>query len=256
MTVRRDFIAIVDDDPQTLKSLTRLLSATGYRPVPFASAQEFLSSVGTSKAACLLLDVGLGAHSGFELARHSAVHALGLPLIFMGGAADDGVRKQALAAGAVAFLLKPFRAAELLDALARAIQNGAMRRPTLRSAHPPWTAAAPAGESPAVRVIRKRANRRLLDVARNRYVNLADLRTMVIQHAPLVILDKNGLDITRETLLQAVIEQELGEHPVLTCEFLKQMIRCTAGGPRAGSLRAYLDECVSRWSKSQDPTID
>jgi polyhydroxyalkanoate synthesis regulator protein len=78
---------------------------------------------------------------------------------------------------------------------------------------------------------------------------------MIMQRAPLVILDKNGLDITREILLQAMIAQELGEHAVLTVEFLEQMIRCSAG-PRAGSLRAYLDDCVSHWSKSQDQTID
>jgi polyhydroxyalkanoate synthesis repressor PhaR len=255
MTVRRNFIAIVDDDAQTLRALTRLLSTTGYRAEPYASAQEFLGSVGTTKAACLLFDVGLGANCGLELARHSAVRALGLPLIFMSGAQNDSVRGQALATGAVAFLRKPFRVAELLDALARAMQSGTTRRRNGRGLRAMWTAAPPIGEPARARVIKKRSNRRLLDVSRNRYVNLADLRTMIMQRAPVVILDKSGLDITREILLQAVIAQELGEHAVLTCEFLEQMIRCSAG-PRAGSLRAYLDDCVSRWSTSQDQTID
>jgi hypothetical protein len=57
MTIRRDFIAIVDDDPGTLKALTRLLSTHGYRAEPYASAQEFLGSVGTTKAQPAL-DVG------------------------------------------------------------------------------------------------------------------------------------------------------------------------------------------------------
>lgn len=254
MTIRRDFVAVVDDDPQMLRSLTRLLSATGYRPVTFSSAQEFLASVATSKAICLLLDIDLGAQSGLELACHSAVMALAVPIIFMSGSTDDGPRRQALASGAAAFLRKPFRAVELLDALARAIQSSMASKRTTRGARALSAAGRSLADAAAVRVVKKRANRRLLDVARNRYVNLADLRTMVMQRVPLVIVDKNGLDITRDTLLQALIEQELGEHAVLSGEFLKQLIRCNAG-PRAASLRAYLDDCVSRWSKSEDQPI-
>ena len=254
MAPRRDPIAVVDDDARVLKALAALLHACGYRTELYASPAEFLNSAAASKAVCLVLDVNLGTHSGLELARHPAITRLRLPLVFMSGSAEDSIREQALAAGAVAFLRKPFRSGELLDALARASQASALQRRSTRRRRSSRIALQCAALPPGVCVIRKRANRRLLDIARNRYVNLADLRTLVMQRMPLVVIDKDGRDITRDTLLQVVIEHERLGHGVLTASALTQIIRCSE---RSGvnALGSYLEDCLRRWFDSQETTI-
>ena len=255
MAIRREPIAVVDDDPRVLKSLANLLSAHGYRTELFASAEDFLIRAPGSKAACLVTDVGLNGMSGLDLAGHPEVTARGLPVIFISGSEDDGVRAQAAALGAVAYLRKPFRAGELLSALSLATQTVAtLQRTRLERRGLAVAALHGTPPAPAVRIIKKQSNRRLLETARNRYVSHADLRLLVMQRTPLVVLAKDGRDITRDTLLQVVMQEERSGPGVFTSEVLTQLIRISAGA-RPGSLGPYLEKCVRQWFESQDKTI-
>ena len=75
------------------------------------------------ETACLILDVRMPGMSGFELQRLMAAANLHLPIIFISAHADDDPRTQALEAGAVAFLYKPFYEEELLNAINAALKN-------------------------------------------------------------------------------------------------------------------------------------
>lgn len=117
MSNRHNIIAVIDDDPAMRRALKRLLSAYEYETEFYASAQEFLDAAAKCKAACLIVDVQLGLISGIDLAWQLVESKLTLPLIFM-TASDDGVlRTQAIKAGCIAYLRKPFTAELLIEAL-------------------------------------------------------------------------------------------------------------------------------------------
>jgi FixJ family two-component response regulator len=113
-------VAVIDDDPEMRASMACLLSAYGYCPETFDSAETFLTCASTSKATCLVVDIQLGDISGVELAHQLAAEGFSYPIIFMTGLDDEVIRRQALAAGGVAFLRKPFPAKMLLDAIKKA----------------------------------------------------------------------------------------------------------------------------------------
>ena len=108
-------IAVVDDDPSVLRGLSRLLSAHGFRVQTFASAELFLHDIATCEADCLLLDIHLGGMSGIDLKRTSS--GSDLPVIFMTAIDAGATRQEALSAGCVAYLTKPFLAKLLIDAI-------------------------------------------------------------------------------------------------------------------------------------------
>jgi FixJ family two-component response regulator len=116
-------IAIIDDDNGIRQSLKRMLSTAGFRVLLFASAEEFLASMDDCIAGCAVLDLDLGNMSGLELARHPAMVAARLPVIFISGTSSETARASALAIGGVEFLRKPFMAIELLGAIFRATQG-------------------------------------------------------------------------------------------------------------------------------------
>jgi len=116
-------IAIIDDDPDVLEGLDLTLSSCGYRPALFASAEEFLSAAPTSHAACLVVDIQLGGISGVELGRQLSAKGFTFPMIFMTGSRDELHRRQATELGCAAFLLKPFSADRLIEAVAKAIDS-------------------------------------------------------------------------------------------------------------------------------------
>ena len=89
----------------------------------FTSAEEFLDSGEAEHVDCLLLDIHLGGLSGIELRRQLTASRPDLPVIFMTALDDDAIRQQALRAGCVVCLRKPFAARELMDAIARAISG-------------------------------------------------------------------------------------------------------------------------------------
>jgi len=114
-------IAIVDDDDALRNSLDNLLRSVGFRVYGFASAEAFLQAQPAPETACLLLDVRLPGMNGLALQRQLVAAHGSLPIVFVTAYADDDVRARALAAGAVAFLSKPCREEELLQAIEAAL---------------------------------------------------------------------------------------------------------------------------------------
>jgi len=116
-------ISVVDDDRSVRRALRRLLRTSGYATELFASAQEFLTSAALSRTACLILDIQLGATTGFELQAQIAAGGSTVPIIFI-SAYDDAVTSERIAeSGAAAYLRKPFEEQDLLDAIRRAVDT-------------------------------------------------------------------------------------------------------------------------------------
>jgi FixJ family two-component response regulator len=116
-------ISIVDDDDAHRSSLENLIRSVGLRAQGFSSAEAFLSSTHAHDTRCLVLDVRMPGMSGLELQRQMAVANSHIPIIFITAHEDDGQRSQALEAGAVAFLHKPFYEEELLNAIDAALKD-------------------------------------------------------------------------------------------------------------------------------------
>jgi FixJ family two-component response regulator len=114
-------VAVIDDDPEIRAAMATLVSAYGYGVETFDSAETFLTCISTCKAVCLLVDIQLRDISGVELAHQLTADNFKFPIIFMTGCDDPMVESQAVAAGGVAFLRKPFSARPLLDAIKKAI---------------------------------------------------------------------------------------------------------------------------------------
>ena len=96
MAIRRNVIAVVDDDPDMREALAELLSAYGYLTEEFASAEEFLIAATTSKAARLVVDIQLGDISGVELVRQLYATGFKFPVIFVTGNQDGTIRRGAM----------------------------------------------------------------------------------------------------------------------------------------------------------------
>jgi FixJ family two-component response regulator len=116
-------ISIVDDDDAHRSSLENLIRSVGLRTQGYSSAEAFLNSNHVPETRCLVLDVRMPGMSGPELQRHMAAAKLPIPIIFITAHEDDAQRTQALEAGAVAFLHKPFYEDELLHAIDTALKD-------------------------------------------------------------------------------------------------------------------------------------
>jgi FixJ family two-component response regulator len=120
---KTDLVAIVDDDDSVRSALQGLLKAFGLPAQAFASAEEFLNSGQQYQAACLIADVRMPGMSGLELQAELNAEGCRIPIIFITAHGDEKMRMQALRAGAVEFLAKPFDDQALLDSLRAALQN-------------------------------------------------------------------------------------------------------------------------------------
>jgi FixJ family two-component response regulator len=114
-------VFVVDDDAPMRESLKNLMRSVGLRVEAFASAQEFLRSTRPDVPSCLVLDVRLPGLSGLELQQRLAEGDMAMPIIFITGHGDIPMTVQAMKAGAVEFLSKPFRDQALLDAIQQAL---------------------------------------------------------------------------------------------------------------------------------------
>jgi FixJ family two-component response regulator len=123
MNEREAIVFVVDDDQSVRESLDSLLRSTGLRVQTFASAPEFLHSEKPDGASCLVLDVRMPGLSGLDLQREMASAGIHLPIIFITGHGDIPMTVQAIKAGAVEFLTKPFREQDLLDAVGQALER-------------------------------------------------------------------------------------------------------------------------------------
>ena len=116
----RALVSVVDDDESIRESLPDLLRELGFAAQAFASAEEFLTS-DVDATRCLILDITMPGMSGPELQRELDVRGQDIEIIFITARLDDPLRRQLLARGAVACLLKPFSEQELRAALDAAL---------------------------------------------------------------------------------------------------------------------------------------
>jgi FixJ family two-component response regulator len=116
-------VAIVDDDELIRGALQGMLKSVGLSSQAFASAEEFLESGQHQQTACLIADIRMPGMSGLELqAKLNAEHCR-IPTIFITAHGDTKMRMQALRAGAVEFLAKPFDDEVLLDSVRAALES-------------------------------------------------------------------------------------------------------------------------------------
>ena len=120
---RIPLISIVDDDEAIRRSLDDLIRSAGLRALGFSSAEAFLQSNQLSEIDCLILDLCLPGMSGLELQRQLAEDNFDLPIIFMTAHESGDRRRQAIEAGAVTYLNKPFDEADLLNAIDIALKD-------------------------------------------------------------------------------------------------------------------------------------
>ena len=121
MMARPTVVIVVDDNEGLLKSVSRLLARHGVESRTFASAEALLESDCAPTATCLLLDIHLGGISGIELRRRLAASGSKRPVIFMTANDDEATRNEAMDAGCIAYLRKPFAQHVLLDAISKAV---------------------------------------------------------------------------------------------------------------------------------------
>jgi FixJ family two-component response regulator len=123
MSCATPIVFVVDDDISVRESLESLIRCEGWRPETFASAQEFLSRPRVLVPSCLVLDVTLPDLNGLDLQKRVAVDRIDMPIIFITGYGDVPMTVQAMKAGAVEFLTKPFGDDVLLTAIRHAIER-------------------------------------------------------------------------------------------------------------------------------------
>jgi len=124
MTETRNLILVLDDDQSVLTALTRALKVHGFAAEPFRCPQDFLANAKLGRAACVLLDIDLGAGiSGFDISARLKASAYAGPVIFMTGSDSERTRAGALRAGCAAYLTKPFSSTALLRAIRNAVAD-------------------------------------------------------------------------------------------------------------------------------------
>jgi len=114
-------VFVIDDDPLIRNGVRSLIGSVGLRVLTFGSALDFLRSTRPDAPACLVLDVRLPDLSGLDLQRELRESNIQIPIIFITGHGDIPMTVEAMKAGAVEFLTKPFRGQNLLEAVQGAI---------------------------------------------------------------------------------------------------------------------------------------
>jgi len=121
MPPTRQTVCIIEDDESVRRALRRLIRAAGLNAVTFSTAEEFLRSSAQPAPACLILDVRLPGMSGLELQKQLGAQGRTAGIVFISAYWDEAVLEQAMRAGAIAFLHKPFEEHLLLGAVKRAV---------------------------------------------------------------------------------------------------------------------------------------
>src|ERR1700681_4681246 len=120
---KNKLVAILDDDDSVRSALQGLLKAVGLPAQAFASAEEFLNSGQQHQIACLIADIRMPGMSGLELQAHLNAERCRIPIIFITAHGDEKMRMQALRAGAVEFMAKPFDEDALLESVRAALES-------------------------------------------------------------------------------------------------------------------------------------
>lgn len=126
LSAAQPIVYVVDDDISVREALEGMIRFAGWQPAVYASAQEFLDHPRKALPACLVLDINLPGLNGLELQRQLVGDGRTMPIIFITGYGDIPSTVQAMKAGAVEFLTKPFDNAALLSAIASALEHSQM----------------------------------------------------------------------------------------------------------------------------------
>ena len=121
--VTRKLISVVDDDESVRESLPEFLRSFGLEAQPFASAEEFLASDSLHRTDCLILDIAMPGMTGPQLQKELARRRHDIPIIFITAHSDRHLRPDLLMRDAVAFLIKPFSEAAILNAVNSALEK-------------------------------------------------------------------------------------------------------------------------------------
>jgi FixJ family two-component response regulator len=125
-------VAVIDDDPSIRRSLSRLLRSAGYGVETYSSVREFLERGNYARLACLVLDVRMPGQTGLDLQQVLTAAGHDIPIVFITGHGDIPMSAQAMEAGAVAFLAKPFDDGTFFKAVQRALARNQTRSNELR----------------------------------------------------------------------------------------------------------------------------
>jgi FixJ family two-component response regulator len=121
-------VFVLDDEPEMVKALTRLLRAKRFEVLGFTSVPALLDAWRPDHTACLVLDVAMPGLDGLELQRHLAHRGIAIPIVFLTGHGDIPMSVRAIKAGATDFLTKPVDAAALVHAVRNALDIAEARR--------------------------------------------------------------------------------------------------------------------------------
>src|SRR5258705_7640648 len=128
MKKAEQMVFVIDDDASMRTAIGELIEGVGLSCQTFASGQEFLDATLPDLPGCLVLDVRLPGLSGLNLQRELTERGVHIPIIFITGHGDIPMSVQAMKAGAVEFLTKPFRDQDLLDAIEQATERDRQAR--------------------------------------------------------------------------------------------------------------------------------
>jgi FixJ family two-component response regulator len=128
MSIPGGIVYLLDDEPEMVKALTRLLRANRFEVRGFTSVRAFLEACRPEETACLVLDVAMPELDGLELQRRLTHEGILLPIIFVTGHGDIPMSVHAIKAGATDFLTKPVDAAALVRAVRAALELAESRR--------------------------------------------------------------------------------------------------------------------------------
>jgi len=120
---RLSIVSIVDDDASVRMAAERIVRSMDLAATTFASCRDFLGSPDLLNTSCIIADVQMPGMSGVELQRTLKARGLSIPMIFITAYPNDKIRKQALDAGAVCFLNKPFDGALMMECIEQALRR-------------------------------------------------------------------------------------------------------------------------------------
>ena len=144
MQTTKPVVAVLDDEPEMLKALRRLLTGHGHCVEEFSSGRDFLSAVGTRPMDCLLLDLHMDYVSGFDVLENLQSRRIHLPVIVITAHDEPGTVERVRALGACDFLKKPVDRDALLAAIQGALAHAGLTTPP-RSGHENFQSLEPTG---------------------------------------------------------------------------------------------------------------
>ena len=157
-------VVVIDDDTEFRESLDNLLQSAGLLARTFASIADFTRAEPVDKPTCLVLDVRMPGKSGLEFQRDLAAQGVTVPIVFITGHGDIPMTVQAMKAGAIEFLTKPFRDQDLLDAVNVGLARDRARREqeqSLRGLRARYEELTPRERAILVEVVQGRLNKQI-----------------------------------------------------------------------------------------------